>query len=98
MSKHVKKTLHHDKFKEVLKSKSPLRKLVTSITSDKHTVNTTESNKIALSAFDDKRYYLSDGIIHTRMDTTKLVTSGNSPRKNLKSPILRSVNVKPPEI
>ena len=62
VSKHVKKTLHHDKFKDVLKSRSPLRKLVTSITSDKHTLNITESNKIALSAFDDKRYYLSDGI------------------------------------
>ena len=62
VSKHVKKTLHHDKFKAVLKSKSPLRKLVTSIISDKHSVNITESNKIALSAFDDKRYYLSDGI------------------------------------
>ena len=62
VSKHVKKTLHHNKFKDVLKSKSPLRKLVTSITSDKHTLNITESNKIALSAFDDKRYYLSDGV------------------------------------
>ena len=62
VSKHVKKTLHHDRFKDVLNSKSPLRKLVTSITSDKHTLNITESNKIALSAFDDKRYYLSDGI------------------------------------
>ena len=60
--KHVKKTLHHDNFKDVLKSKSPLRKLVTSITSDKHTLNITESNKIALSAFDDKRYYLSNGV------------------------------------
>ena len=45
-----------------IKSNSPLRKLVTSITSDKHTLNITESNKIALSAFDDKRYYLSDGV------------------------------------
>ena len=62
VSKHVKKTLHHDKFKNVLRPKSPLRKLVTSITSDKHTLNITESNKIALSAFDDKRYYLSDGV------------------------------------
>ena len=62
VSKHLKKTLRHDKFKDVLKSKSPLRKLVTSITSDKHTLNITESNKIALSVFDDKRYYLSDGI------------------------------------
>ena len=62
ISKQVKKTLHHDKFKDVLISKSPLRKVVTSITSDKHTLNITESNKIALSAFDDKRYYLSDGV------------------------------------
>ena len=62
MPRHVKKTLHHDKFKDVLKSKSPLRKLVTSITSDKHTLNITESNKIALGAFDDKHYYLSDGV------------------------------------
>ena len=62
VSKHVKKTLHHSKFKNVLKSNSPLRKLVTSITSDTHTLNITESNKIALRKFDDKRYYLSDGI------------------------------------
>ena len=62
VSKHVKKTLHHDKFKDVLRSKSPLRKLVTSITIDKHTHNITASNKIALSAFDDKRYYLCDGV------------------------------------
>ena len=62
VSKHVKKTLHHDKFKDALKSKSPLRRLVTSITSDKHNLYIREANKIALSAFDDKCYYLSDGI------------------------------------
>ena len=62
VSKHVKKTLYHNKFKDVLKSKSPLRKLVTSITSDEHTLNITESIKNALSAFDDKRFYLSNGI------------------------------------
>ena len=62
VSKHVKKTLHHDKFNDVLKSKLALRKLVTSITSDRQTINITESNKIALSAFDSKRCYLSDGI------------------------------------
>ena len=45
----------------MLKSKLPLRKLVTSITSDKHTINITESNKIVLSTF-DKLYDLSDGI------------------------------------
>ena len=62
VSKHVKKTLHHDNFKDVLKSKSPLRNLITSVASDNHTLIITESNKIALSAFDDKRYYLSDGL------------------------------------
>ena len=61
-SKHVKKTLHHDEFKDVLKSKSTLRKLVTAINSDKHTLIKTESNKTALSEFNDKRYYLIDGI------------------------------------
>ena len=65
VSKHVKKTLHHDKFKDVLKSKSPLRKLVTSITSDNHIINITESIKTALSAFDDKRYYLNVTIRHS---------------------------------
>ena len=61
VSKHLKKTLRLDKFKDVLKSKLLLRKLVTSITSDKHTINITESNKIVLSTF-DKLYDLSDGI------------------------------------
>ena len=46
VSKHVKKSHHHDNFKEVLKFNLPLRKLVTSITSDKHTINITESNKM----------------------------------------------------
>ena len=86
MSKQVKKTLHHDKFKNVLKSKSPLRKLVTSITIDKHTLNITESNKIALSAFDDKRYYLSDGIRSYAYDHHKIGQKKKEPReKALKS-------------
>ena len=32
------------------------------IKSKKHELHTYESNKISLSAFDDKRYILSDGI------------------------------------
>ena len=85
VSKHVKKTLHHDKFKDVLKSKSPFRKLVTSITSDKHTLNKTESNKIALSAFDDKRY-LSDGVRSYAYGHYKIGHKGKQPlEKSLKS-------------
>ena len=33
-----------------------------SITTDRHNLYITNANKIALCAFDDKRYYLSDGI------------------------------------
>ena len=71
----MKKTLHHDKFKDVLKSKSPLRKLVTSIT---------ESNKIALSAFDDKRYYLSDGINSYAYEHYKI---GHKRKQTLEKPL-----------
>ena len=77
VSKHVKKTLHHDRFKNVLKSKSQLRKLVTSITSEKHT----ESNKIALSTFDDKHYYLSDGIFSNAYGHYKI---GQKQKKNIR--------------
>ena len=81
VSKRMKKTLHHDKFKDVLKSKSPLRKLVTFIASDKHTLNITESNKIDLSAFDDKRYYLSDGV---RTYTYRHYKIGQKQKKNIR--------------
>ena len=86
MSKHVKKTLHLDKFKDVPKSKSPLRKLVTSTTSDKHTLNITESNKIALSAYDDKRYYLSNGVFSYAYGHYKTVQKEKKHQeRNLKS-------------
>ena len=51
VSKHVIKSLHHDEFKNVLKLKSPPRKLVISIASDKHTLDITEPNKIAFECF-----------------------------------------------
>ena len=90
VSKHVKKTLHHDKFKDVLKSKSPLRKLVTSITSDKHTLNITESNKIALSAFDDKRYYLTDGISSYAYGHYKI---GHKRKQTLEKPLKSYIEI-----
>ena len=58
----VKNTLHHDLFRDVLKSGSTIRKPMLSMRSKLHSVFVTEVNKIALSAFDDKRFYLADGI------------------------------------
>ena len=99
VSKHLIKTLHQDKFKDVLKSISPLRKLLTSINSDKQTFNITESNKIAFSAFDDKNYYLSDGICSYAYGHYKI---GQKQKKNIRkellSPTLRWMNVKASEI
>ena len=95
VSKHVKKTLHHDKFKDVLKSKSPLRKLVTSKTSDKHTLNITESNKIAFSAFDDKRYYLSDGISSYAYGHYKI---GHKRKQPLEKPLKSYIEISECEI
>ena len=59
VSKHGKKTLHRDILKDVLQSKSLLRNLVTSITSNRHLLNISEFKKIAFNVFDDK--------IHTRV-------------------------------
>ena len=58
----VKNTLNHDLFCDVLTSGSTTRKPMLSMRSKLYSVFVTEVNKIALSAFDDKRYYLADGI------------------------------------
>ena len=40
----------------------PVKKKMRTIRSDHHNVYTYEMNKIALSAFDDKRWVLEDGV------------------------------------
>ena len=54
-----------------------MRKLVTSISSDKHTIHITESDKVALSAFDDRHYYLSDGVRSYAYGHYKIVQKQN---------------------
>ena len=58
----MKKTLHHDLFNDVLSSKGNIRKNVTQIQSQQHQLLVTQINKSVMSAFDDKRFILEDGI------------------------------------
>ena len=54
----------HQEFKDTLSNKKVIRHNLKGIKSFNHRMYTYESNKISLSAFDDKRYILDDGI-HT---------------------------------
>ena len=62
VSKTVKKTLHHDLFKQCLLSKKNFTKRMTQLRSFNHQIVVNSVDKIALSSFDDKRYILDDGI------------------------------------
>ena len=62
VQKCVKKTLHHDKFLECLKSGKSTRAAMTRIHSDNHQIKVSTTNKIALSCSDDKRYIDLNGI------------------------------------
>ena len=54
--------LHHDRFKETLITGETLRVENCLIQSSKHMIETVAINKVALRAFDDKRYIMADGI------------------------------------
>ena len=54
--------LTHEKYIETLASGNLVRAENTRFISERHILNTVRANKIALSAYDDKRYILSDGI------------------------------------
>ena len=58
----VKKTLHHEKFKSVLFNGLTLKSSIVLLTSKKLKVNINEVNKVALSPFDYKQFYLENGI------------------------------------
>ena len=62
VAKSVKKTLHHDLFKKCLLSKEQVTKTMFQLKSFNHQIVVNSVEKIALSAFDDKRYILNDGI------------------------------------
>ena len=58
----VKREINHETFKHVLESAEILRKKMTRIASTKHEISLMTLNKIALTAYDDKRYYMENGI------------------------------------
>ena len=57
-------SIRNDEFMDVLFNKKVIRHIMKGIKSFGHRMYTYESNKTSLSAFDDKRYILDDGI-HT---------------------------------
>ena len=54
--------IKYDEFKNTLFNKKVIRHNMKGIKPFNHRMYTFESNKISLSAFDDKRYILDDGI------------------------------------
>jgi hypothetical protein len=61
----VKKTLHHDLYRQTLMGCKSIRREITNIQSFRHRITTTTVNKKALCAFDDKRFLHADGIAST---------------------------------
>ena len=58
----IDKGLHNSDYNETLENKTQLRKDMNFIKSKLHNVNTVKVNKICLSAYDNKRFILDDGI------------------------------------
>ena len=61
-AKVAQKALHHDRFTNTLLNNHTVRVENTRIQSNKHVLNTIVTFKVALSAFDDKRYFMDNGI------------------------------------
>ena len=59
---HVLKNLKHMDYLHTLQTTKSSFATFRSITSHKHAVKTQEVNKLCLSAFEDKRYILPDGV------------------------------------
>jgi hypothetical protein len=60
----IKSKLRHDMYKQCLFNKETQMESMTLFRSEKHEIYTVTLNKTTLSAFDDKRFILADGI-HT---------------------------------
>jgi hypothetical protein len=59
---YVTKHVQHNNFVNTLKNKSSTSATFKSIRAFNHTLNTIETTKSCLSAYDDKRYILDDGV------------------------------------
>ena len=58
----IKKDLKHEMYNKILATSGKMRSRMKVIRSQKHRVYTMDMNKISLSAYDDKRYLLEDGV------------------------------------
>ena len=58
----IKKDLKHEMYKKILTTSGKMYSRMKVIRSQKHRVYTMDINKISLSAYDDKRFLLEDGI------------------------------------
>ena len=58
----IKKELKHETYKDILETGSKMYSKMKVIRSQKHRIYTMKLNKVSLSAYDDKRYILNDGI------------------------------------
>ena len=62
VQKSVKKSLHHEAYHECLFKKTTMQKEMTQLRSEDHQIIVKRLSKVALSAFDDKRFFLGEGI------------------------------------
>ena len=58
----VKKRITHQDYKNILKSSGSMRHCMHTLRNELHQMYTLELNKISLSAYDDKRYILANGV------------------------------------
>src|SRR6185436_9387240 len=58
----IKKNLKHECYDKILTSGKNMFSKMKMIRSQKHRVYTLEQNKVSLSAYVDKRYFLEDGV------------------------------------
>ena len=58
----VKKSLHHEAYRDCLFNKTTMQKEMTQLRSENHQIIVNRLSKVALNAFNDKRYLLGDGI------------------------------------
>jgi hypothetical protein len=59
---YIKQHMTHDMYKQTLTNKTVTYAQFLNLQSKSHSLHTVEINKVCLSAFDDKRYILDDGI------------------------------------
>ena len=67
----MKKQLKHEHYKAVLFGKCARKDIMKMIRNDNHNLYTVVQNKTSLSAFDDKRYLLEDGLLRYHMETVE---------------------------